>query len=104
GLALVEFGSVGGVLTSSVRSVQYLNELDEFVRPEPSFLKYRYEFATAWPCRSEYITVRLVRIPFPVRAIRTVGSFVSSVPFPRMKFSRCGICSRSDGTFGLSRR
>src|SRR6476660_1250244 len=33
-----------------------------------------------------------------------VWSFVNSVPLPRKKFNRCGICSRSDGTFGLSRR
>src|SRR3954454_9868805 len=48
--------------------------------------------------------VRFVRIPFAVCEIRTVWSFVSSVPLPRMKFSRCGICWRSDGTFGLSLR
>src|SRR5438132_11965330 len=35
--------------------------------------------------------------------ISGVCSLVSSVPFDFRKFSRCGICSRSDGTFGLSR-
>src|SRR5262245_57026116 len=44
-------GSAGGVPTSSTRSVQYLNEDDEAV--VPFVLKYRYEFATAWPWRSE---------------------------------------------------
>ena len=30
--------------------------------------------------------------------------FENTVPLPSRKFSRCGICSRSDGTFGLSRK
>jgi hypothetical protein len=38
-LTMLKFGSVGGVFTSSVRSVQYLNELEELVRPEPSLRK-----------------------------------------------------------------
>ncbi len=42
-------------------------------------------------------------MPPPVCEMRTVWLFVSSLPFPRMKLSRFGICSRSDGTFGLSR-
>ena len=33
-----------------------------------------------------------------------VWSFASTIPLFRRKLSRCGICSRSDGTFGLSRR
>ena len=32
-----------------------------------------------------------------------VWLLVSSAPFCLRKFSRCGICSRSEGTFGLSR-
>src|ERR1700693_2006422 len=38
-----------------------------------------------------------------VWAMSGVCSLVSSVPLPVMKFSRAGIGSRSDGTFGLSR-
>src|ERR1700730_18303016 len=38
-----------------------------------------------------------------VWAMSGVCSLVSSVPWPFMKFNRAGICSRSDGTFGLSR-
>src|SRR5256885_5508240 len=95
-------GSVGGMLRSSVRSVQYLKEEDDAV--VPSDLKYRKEFETGCPWRSEYIPVRDVRIPFAVCEIRTVWLFVISVPLLRMKLSRCGICSRSDGTFGLSRK
>ena len=67
---MIGVGSVGGVLTSSVRSVQYLNEEDEAV--VPSALKYRNELATGCPCRSEYIPVSDVRIPFAVCEIRTV--------------------------------
>src|SRR5262245_60590060 len=44
-------GSAGGVPVSSTRSVQYLNEDDNNV--DPSVLKYRYEFETACPWRSE---------------------------------------------------
>src|SRR5689334_18865669 len=36
--------------------------------------------------------------------MRIVWSLLRSVPFDLMKLSRLGICSRSDGTFGLSRR
>src|SRR5215470_19467757 len=36
--------------------------------------------------------------------MRTVWLFVRSVPWLRIKLSRFGICSRSDGTLGLSRR
>src|SRR5262249_11990143 len=36
--------------------------------------------------------------------MRTVWLFVRRVPLLRMKRSRFGICSRSDGTLGLSRR
>jgi hypothetical protein len=32
-----------------------------------------------------------------------VCEFEKTVPFDFRKSSRCGICSRSDGTFGLSR-
>src|SRR5205807_4742695 len=39
-----------------------------------------------------------------VWAISGVWWLVSSVPLFSMKLSRCGICSRSDGTFGLSRK
>ena len=38
-----------------------------------------------------------------VWAMIGVCSLVSSVPLPFRKFSSAGICSRSDGTFGLSR-
>src|SRR3954454_9684962 len=95
-------GSLGGRLMSSVKSVQYLNDDDDAV--VPSDLKYRNEFETAWPWRSEYMPVSDVRIPFAVCEMRTLWSFVSRAPMLRMKFSRFGICSRSDGTFGLSRR
>src|ERR1700752_3729951 len=33
-----------------------------------------------------------------------VCEFENTVPFCSRKLSRCGICSRSDGTFGLSRK
>ena len=68
------FGSVsaGGLPVSSMRSVQYLKEDDEaFVS---SALKYRYEFETACPCRSEYIPVRLLRIA--VRRMRDENGVV----------------------------
>jgi hypothetical protein len=35
--------------------------------------------------------------------MRMVWSFVNKGPLWRMKLRRCGICSRFDGTFGLSR-
>src|SRR5262245_19856419 len=89
-------------LPPSVESVQYLNDEDEPV--VPSDLKKRYEFATDWPCRSEYIPVRFVNIPLAVCEMSTVWLFVSNVPLQRIKLSRFGICSGSDGTFGLSRR
>src|SRR5215471_7387749 len=95
-------GSAGGFPVSSTRSVQYLNEDDDAV--DPSALKYRYEFETACPWRSEYTPVRSVRIPFAVCEMRTVWLLVRSVPLLRIKLSKFGICSRSDGTFGLSRR
>src|SRR5467141_569730 len=38
-----------------------------------------------------------------VCAIKGVCSFVRSVPWPLRKLSSAGICSRSEGTFGLSR-
>ena len=43
-------------------------------------------------------------MPVAVCEISAVWSLASSLPLPLMKLSRCGICSRSDGTFGLSRR
>src|SRR4051812_25883309 len=45
----------------------------------------------------------MVRLSSAVWAINGVCVFDSTVPFDLRKFSRCGICSRSDGTFGLSR-
>jgi len=38
-----------------------------------------------------------------VWAMSGVWWLVDSTPFCSMKPSRCGICSRSEGTFGLSR-
>jgi len=35
--------------------------------------------------------------------IRIVWSFEKNVPFAVRKSSRCGICSRSEATFGRSR-
>src|ERR1700676_1849289 len=52
---------------------------------------------------SPYVPVSAVRMSVAVWAMSGVCSFVSSVPWPFMKFSRAGICCRSDGTFGLSR-
>jgi hypothetical protein len=43
-------------------------------------------------------------MPPAVCEMRIVWSFDRSVPLSFMKFSRFGICSRSDGTFGVSCR
>src|SRR5215468_732648 len=45
----------------------------------------------------------MVRLSFAVWAISGVCEFEKTVPLLFRKFNRCGICSRSDGTFGLSR-
>src|SRR6476659_10827819 len=45
----------------------------------------------------------MVRLSSAVWAIIGVCEFENTVPFCLRKFSRCGICSRSEGTFGLSR-
>src|SRR6185312_10849292 len=45
----------------------------------------------------------MVRLSSAVCAISGVWVFDSTVPFDFKKFSRWGICSKSDGTFGLSR-
>ena len=45
-----------------------------------------------------------VRIPVAVCEISAVWSFAIIVPLPVMKLRKCGICSRSDGTFALSRK
>src|SRR6266496_6267068 len=46
----------------------------------------------------------MVRLSSAVCAISGVCTFDSTVPLDCRKLSRCGICSRSDGTFGLSRK
>src|SRR6185437_2235742 len=45
----------------------------------------------------------MVRLSSAVCAISGVCVLDSTVPLDFKKFNRCGICSRSDGTFGLSR-
>src|SRR5258707_2448606 len=55
------------------------------------------------PCGSPYTPVIPVSRSLAVCEISGVCSLASSVPLPSMKLSRCGICSRSDGTLGLSR-
>src|SRR5579875_424657 len=45
----------------------------------------------------------MVRLSFAVWAIRGVCELENTVPYCSRKWSRCGICSRSEGTFGLSR-
>src|SRR3954469_21162840 len=45
----------------------------------------------------------MVRMSSAVCAISGGWVFDSTVPLDFRKFSRCGICSRSDGTLGLSR-
>src|SRR4051794_21529475 len=45
----------------------------------------------------------MVRLSSAVCAISGVCVFDSTVPLDFRKLSRCGICSRSDGTLGLSR-
>src|SRR5450759_592351 len=52
---------------------------------------------------SPYTPVSEVRMSVAVWAMSGVCSLVSRVPWPLMKLSRAGICSRSDGTLGLSR-
>src|SRR6266513_2091755 len=46
----------------------------------------------------------MVKLSSAVCAISGVCTFDSTVPLDCRKLSRCGICSRSDGTFGLSRK
>jgi len=43
------------------------------------------------------------RLSSAVWAMIGVCEFEKTVPLSFRKLSRCGICSRSDGTFGLSR-
>src|SRR6185437_5837277 len=45
----------------------------------------------------------MVRLSSAVCAMIGVWVLDSTVPLDSRKFNRCGICSRSDGTFGLSR-
>src|SRR6185503_540396 len=45
----------------------------------------------------------MVRLSSAVCAISGVWVLESTVPFDFRKLSRCGICSKSEGTFGLSR-
>ena len=56
------------------------------------------------PCRSPYSPVRVVRTSSEVCAMSGVWLFESIVPLPSMKCSRFGIISRSESTFGLSRK
>src|SRR5256885_14645394 len=95
-------GSVGGMLRSSVRSVQYLKEEDDAV--VPSDLKYRKEFETGCPWRSEYIPARGGRIPFAGCGIRAGWVFVICVPLLRGKVRRGGVCSGSDEGVGVGRK
>src|SRR3954453_15780036 len=46
----------------------------------------------------------MLRLSSAVCAIRGVCELGKTVPFDLRKFSSVGICSRSDGTFGLSRK
>src|ERR1700694_2335995 len=52
---------------------------------------------------SPYTPVRLGRVAVAVWAMGGGGSLGSRVPCPLKKFSSAVICSRSDGTLGLSR-
>src|SRR5580700_10292675 len=56
------------------------------------------------PCRSPYRPVYVVRMSSAVCAISGVWLFDRNVPLFSKKSSRLGICWRSDGTFGLSRK
>src|SRR6266702_6029283 len=53
--------------------------------------------------RSPYTPVNDVRMSVAVCEMSGVWWLVSSTPLLSMKLSRFGICSRSDGTLGLSR-
>src|SRR5258707_983686 len=46
----------------------------------------------------------MARLSSAVCAINGVWLFENIVPFCSMKFRKCGIISKSDGTFGLSRK
>src|SRR5690242_11871079 len=56
------------------------------------------------PWRSPYMPVNDVRMSSAVCAISGVWLFDRNEPLFSKKFSRFGMSSRSDGTFGLSRK
>src|SRR5690348_13775088 len=56
------------------------------------------------PWRSPYMPVNDVRMSSAVCAISGVWLFDRNEPLPSKKLSRLGMSSRSDGTFGLSRK
>lgn len=56
------------------------------------------------PLRSGYSPVAVLMRPPAVWDMRIVWSSESSDPFWVMKACSAGICSMSEGTFGLSRR
>ena len=102
GATIVGAVSVGAaVVGSNTPSVQYANVTAGF--EVPAGVKYRYELDTGWPMRSPYTPVSEVRMSVPVCAISGVWWSASRTPLWVRKFSRFGICSRSLGTFGLSR-
>src|SRR6516165_9767294 len=94
---------VGVERVSKIGSVQYAKALAGSV--VPSGLKVRKAlFIPPIPCRSPYSPVRLVRMSMAVCAMSGVWLFDRNVPLFSKKFSRFGIISRSDGSFGLSRK
>jgi len=91
-----------GSETGFTRSVQYVNEV---VNVEP--VEMRIEIIEAVGNR--------LAVPVSINPSKRSNNVVSgvgdqrrvmirgNVPLFLKKFNKCGICSRSDGTFGLSR-
>src|SRR3954463_14367889 len=84
-----------------IGDVQYVKDVAGSV--DPSGLYVLYEFDSPWPWRSPYRPLSIVRLSFAVWGINGVWVFEEPRPLLWRKLSRCGICSRSDGTFGLAR-
>src|SRR5690348_2989606 len=105
---LVPWLGLGDLAVSKIGSVQYAKDAAELVVLKlpfgPSLLYAWKLLEIGMPWRSPYRPVYVVRMSSAVCAISGVWLLERNAPLPSKKFSRFGMSSRSDGTFGLSRK